>query len=223
MASTAEDVTEVRAQHVLDTAKLETYLGSAGLSWFKTPLNVQQFGHGQSNPTYLIKCDGGKGRAFVLRKQPPGDILSATAHRIDREYTMMKALNQTDVPVPEMYHLCMDESIIGKPFYIMEFCNGRIFKDPSLPELSKEDRHKCWMSLLETLAKIHNVDFRAVGLEKFGRAGGYFERQIKSLSKVSAAQAAVDPVKVPKIPQFEETGKRLVSEQPKDMVSICHG
>ncbi|GBG24207.1 Acyl-CoA dehydrogenase family member 11 [Hondaea fermentalgiana] len=226
MASTAEDVTEVRAQHVMDVDKLTAYLEGQDevKSWFKAPLVVKQFGHGQSNPTYLMRCDGGKGRAFVLRKQPPGSIISKTAHRIDREYRMMKALNKTDVPVPEMYHLCMDDGIIGKPFYIMQFCEGRIFKDASLAELPREERAACWKSLLEALAKIHNVDYKAVGLGDFARAGnGYFERQVNSLSKVSAAQEAVDPVKVPKIPQFKELGNRIIENLPEDVVSICHG
>mmetsp|Transcript_2073 Transcript_2073/g.4723 ORF Transcript_2073/g.4723 Transcript_2073/m.4723 type:complete len:389 (-) Transcript_2073:53-1219(-) len=225
MASTAEDVTEVRAAHVMDVEKLCSYLEKQDgvKDWFKGPLMVKQFGHGQSNPTYLLRCDNGKGRPFVLRKQPPGNIISKTAHRIDREFKMMKALNGTDVPVPEMYHLCMDDNIIGKSFYIMEFCEGRIFKDASLAELPREERAACWRSLLESLARIHNVDFRAVGLEDFGRAGGYFERQVKSLSKVSQAQEAVDPVKVPKIPKFKELGERIISDRPEDKVSICHG
>ncbi|CAK9109625.1 Acyl-CoA dehydrogenase family member 10 (ACAD-10) [Durusdinium trenchii] len=222
-SSTETDVTEVREQHVLDVDKLTTYLTGQQLSWFKGPLTVKQFGHGQSNPTYLFRCDDGKGRAFVLRKQPPGTIISKTAHRIDREYQMMDALGSTDVPVPEMYHLCMDESIIGKPFYIMEFCQGRIFKDTTLKELPKGDRAQCWRSLMETLAKVHNVNFKAVGLDGYGREGGYFERQVKSLSKVSAAQEAVDPAKVPKIPQFKELGERLARDRPEDHISICHG
>lgn len=126
-------------------------------------------------------------------------------------------------PVPEMYHLCMDESVIGKPFYIMEFCDGRIFKDASLSGLAKEERAQCWMSLMDALAKIHNVDFRKVGLEGYGRAGGYFERQVKTLSKVSAAQEAVDQERVPKIPGFAAAGQRLVADQPADAVGICHG
>jgi len=222
---TEDDVTEVRSQHQLDLDKLENYLGSQAelKSWFKGPLAVKQFGHGQSNPTYLIKCDHGNGRGFVLRKQPPGNILSKTAHRIDREFKIMKALGATDVPVPEMYHLCIDESVIGKPFYIMEFCNGRVFKDASLRELPKEDRKMCWLSLMETLAKIHNVDFSEIGLGDYGKTVGYYERQVKSLSKVSQAQEAVDANKVPKIPKFKEIGERLVKECPDDTASICHG
>mmetsp|Transcript_146 Transcript_146/g.291 ORF Transcript_146/g.291 Transcript_146/m.291 type:complete len:353 (-) Transcript_146:355-1413(-) len=221
--STEADVTPVRDEHKLDVDGLEKYLGGVGLDWFKGPLRIKQFGHGQSNPTYLIQCQDGKGKAFVLRKQPPGSIITKTAHRIDREYEMMKALAKTDVPVPEMFHLCMDQDVIGKPFYIMEFCKGRIFKSARLDQLPRKDRYKCWVSLMETLAKIHNVDYESIGLGQFGRSGGYFARQLRSLSKVSKAQEAVSADKVPKIPHFGELAKRLHDEQPPDMVSICHG
>lgn len=130
----ADDTTEVRKQHVLDVPKLESYLAQQNIPGFSTPVTVKQFGHGQSNPTYLLSCDTSNTR-FVLRKQPPGNILSKTAHRIDREYKIMKALNQTQVPVPTMHCLCEDESIIGKAFYIMEFCDGRIFKCKCVREL----------------------------------------------------------------------------------------
>lgn len=92
-----DDVTEVRGGHQLDVAALTSHLAAQGLSWFEGPLKVQQFGHGQSNPSYLCRCANGAGRAFVLRKQPPGDIISKTAHRVDREYQMMAALGPTDV------------------------------------------------------------------------------------------------------------------------------
>jgi aminoglycoside phosphotransferase (APT) family kinase protein len=222
---TDQDVTEVRTGHALDLARLEAYLGAQGLSWFSGPLVAKQFGHGQSNPTFLIRCAGGRGRPFVLRKQPPGTIINKTAHRVDREYTIMKVLGRPDlrVPVPEMYHLCMDESVLGKPWYIMQFCEGRIFKDASLPELAPPERAACWRSLMETMAAIHSVDFRAAGLEDFGKAGGYFTRQVTTLSTVSAAQEAVDAERVPRIPQFQATGQRLVKEQPADRVGIVHG
>lgn len=117
----------MREQHLFDVAQLESYLSTQSIPGFAAPVTVKQFGHGQSNPTYLLTCTP-TGEQFVLRKQPPGDILSKTAHRIDREYKIMKALGSTDVPVPTMHCLCEDASVIGKPFYIMGFCKGRIFK-----------------------------------------------------------------------------------------------
>lgn len=219
MTSTEEDVTEIRKGHALDTEKLQEYL-LRNVSGFQAPLQVQQFGFGQSNPTFLLR--DGQDKAYVLRKQPPGKLISKTAHRIDREYNIMRALSGTDVPVPKMVVLCEDDAVIGKPFYVMEFLRGRVFKDPTLPELPKEARRAHWFALMDVLAKLHNVDFRAVGLESFGKAGGYFERQTHSLSKVSQAQEAVGDM-VPKIPDFNHLVAVLRSQQPKDAVSICHG
>ena len=97
-----------------------------------------QFGYGQSNPTYLITDAAGKN--FVIRKKPPGKLLSQTAHKVEREYRIIAALENTDVPVPKAYCLCEDSDVIGTPFYIMEFLDGRIFEDAALPDVSPEDR-----------------------------------------------------------------------------------
>jgi aminoglycoside phosphotransferase (APT) family kinase protein len=104
----------------------------------KTPIEVKQFGYGQSNPTYqLIDRTGQK---FVMRKKPPGQLLSKTAHQVEREYRIIHSLEKTDVPVPKAYCLCEDSNIIGTPFYIMEFLDGRIFEDASFPNVSPEER-----------------------------------------------------------------------------------
>jgi aminoglycoside phosphotransferase (APT) family kinase protein len=97
-----------------------------------------QFGFGESNPTYLLT--GAKGQQYVMRKKPPGVLLSPTAHKVDREYRILHALEQTEVPAPKTYHFCGDESVIGTPFYIMDFLDGRIFADPSLPGLEPGER-----------------------------------------------------------------------------------
>ena len=122
-----------------------------------------------------------------------------------------------------MFLLCMDDEVVGKPFYIMEFMQGRIFKDPALPECEPAERRALWFALIDALAAVHNVDFVAVGLGDFGRQGGYFKRQTTSLSKVSAAQLAVDPEEVPEIPDFDLLANMLRQLQPKDAVSIVHG
>lgn len=221
MSTTSDDVTEVRDQHHFDVAKLEGYLQARKLSGFKAPLTVKQFGHGQSNPTFLLQS--ATGQQYVLRKQPPGPLISKTAHRVDREFEIISALNKTDVPVPQAYLLCTDNSIVGNMFYIMEFKQGRVFKDVTLPGVPMAERRELWKALLETLAQIHNVDYAAVGLENFGRAGGYFTRQVKSLSKVSIAQLGAAPDKVPAIPHFDAIAGILRDQQPTDAVSICHG
>lgn len=99
---------------------------------------MHQFGHGQSNPTYEITS--ATGAKFVLRKKPPGELLSKSAHAIEREYEIIKALETTNVPVPKVYCLCNDSSIVGTPFYVMEFLDGRIFEEAWLPGIPPQDR-----------------------------------------------------------------------------------
>ncbi|SAM02173.1 hypothetical protein [Absidia glauca] len=178
------------------------------------------------NPTYLLK-DGNQ-QQYVLRKKPPGALLSKTAHAIEREYRIINALGQhTDVPVPKVYALCEDDSVIGTPFYVMEFLKGRIFEDVRMLSLSYEDRKKCWFSALETLAKLHQVDFKAIGLESYGRNSGFYERQMKSLHRVSSAQASVvdkeTGEKVQELPRLDEMFAWFKKNQPKDKATIVHG
>ena len=162
----------VRAAHKFDEAALAAYLKrEAGIAG---PLQVQQFGGGQSNPTFLLTSGA---QRFVLRKKPPG-LLLKSAHQVDREFRIMKALSQTDVPVPRMVALCEDDSVIGTAFYVMEFLEGRIFRDPQVPDVSREERAAIYDSMNDVLARLHRVDFRKVGLEDFGRPGNYWERQI---------------------------------------------
>lgn len=192
------------------------------LQGFKGPIELSQFGHGQSNPTYMVTRHSSflltvpafsclptaalkvKTAAlnYVLRKQPPGTIMSKTAHRVDREYQIMQALADTPVPVPKVYGLCMDESVLGKPFYLCECIEGRIFKDVTLPDVPKAERKAYWMALVSAMAAMHNVDYKAVGLTGYGKDSGYFERQTRSLSAVSKAQRDSSP-QVPAIPDFE--------------------
>ena len=220
MTDTSNDVTEIRKGHAIPKQRLLQYL-KQNIAGFQGGLDVKQFGYGQSNPTFLL-TDQGSGKQFVMRKRPSGPIVSKTAHRVDREYKVMKALSQTNVPVPKMYVLCEDDSIVGASFYIMEFKKGRIFKSPDLNDLPKKERRGIWLALIDVLARLHNVDFRSVGLEKFGRSFGYFERQTKSLSAVSKLQLASDP-SVPEIPEFDRLVNILNEQRPADAVSIVHG
>ena len=221
MTDTRGDVTAVRGP-AFDVAALARHL-AAHLPGFAPPLrDVSQFGHGQSNPTFLLR--DGAGAEFVLRKRPSGEIVSKTAHRIDREFRVMQALgrSQSGVPVPEMLLLCEDAGVIGAAFYIMEFKRGRIFKDTALKDAPRAQRRAIWLALVDVLARLHNVDFRACGLEGFGRDKEYFARQTRSLSRVRQAQRAVDD-RVPAIPHFDALVRAINEKQPRDAVSIVHG
>src|SRR5262245_16100694 len=163
------DIVPVRERHRFDERALERYL-AARVEGFSGPLVVQQFAGGQSNPTFFLTAGG---RGYVLRKKPPGKLLPS-AHAVDREYRVLAALAPTDVPVPRVYLLCEDESVIGQAFYLMERVEGRIFRDPTLPALSPPERAAIYDAMNETLARLHRVDFRAVGLEGYGKPGNYF-------------------------------------------------
>jgi aminoglycoside phosphotransferase (APT) family kinase protein len=149
---------------------------AANVAGFRAPIRVLQFEGGQSNPTFHLT--DGAGAMYVLRKKPPGKLLPS-AHQVDREYRVIKALSDhTDVPVPKPYALCQDDAVIGTAFYIMEFLPGRILADPKMPGISPADRGKIFDSMNDVLARIHNVDYRAVGLADYGREGQYIPRQI---------------------------------------------
>ncbi|XP_066398286.1 probable acyl-CoA dehydrogenase IBR3 isoform X2 [Miscanthus floridulus] len=169
-----------------DEAALLRYL-AANVPGFPGPapaLSLTQFGHGQSNPTYCIHASasapgGGPARRYVLRKKPPGAILQS-AHAVEREYQVLKALgDHTDVPVPKVYCLCTDPSVIGTPFYIMEYLEGIIYPDSALPGVTPSKRRAIYFSTAKTLAAIHKVDVDAIGLQKYGRRDNYCKRQVQ--------------------------------------------
>lgn len=137
-------------------------------------MTATKFAHGQSNPTFLIESASGK---YVLRRKPPGKLLKS-AHAVDREYRVMTALAGTDVPVPRTYLLCEDESVIGSVFFLMEFVDGRVLWDPSLPELDKTQRGAIFDQMNRVLAAVHSIDVEAAGLSDYGKPGNYFERQV---------------------------------------------
>src|SRR6188508_778419 len=166
MSTTANQATQI------DTASLAKYL-EAQLPGFKGPIQADKTPTGQSNPTFILATPGGR---YVLRKKPPGQLLKS-AHQVDREHRVMKALEGTDVPVPRMLHLCEDDSVIGTAFYVMEFVQGTVFWDPALPELTGAQRARVYDEQNRALAALHAVDTARVGLGDFGRAGSYFARQ----------------------------------------------
>jgi aminoglycoside phosphotransferase (APT) family kinase protein len=156
----------------LDTAVLGPYL-EANVGGFSGLISAEKFVDGQSNPTFKITAESGE---YVLRRQPPGELLKS-AHAVDREYRVLSALANSDVPVPMVNHLCEDRDVIGSLFYVMEFCEGRIFWDSSIPEVDKTHRTAIYDDMNRVLAALHQIDIEAVGLSDFGKPGGYFERQ----------------------------------------------
>ena len=163
----------VEERHRIDQAALEAYLG------FKI-LEIQQFKGGQSNPTYRLTAADGK--KYVLRRKPPGKLLPS-AHAVDREYRVTKALHEVNFPVARPHRLCEDESVIGTAFYVMDCVEGRVLWDQSLPGMSKGERGAIWDELNKVISRLHRVDYRAVGLEGFGKPGSYIERQVARWSK----------------------------------------
>nr|WP_246624621.1 phosphotransferase family protein [Oceanobacter mangrovi] len=169
---------------------------------------------GFSNPTYFLKYSASAD--YVLRKKPAGDLLPS-AHAVDREYRVMEALQNTAVPVPKMLHYCEDASLIGTPFYIMERVQGRVLHDNRLPDMSPAERGQYYAAMNATLAKLHQVDYRAVGLEGFGREGGFISRQIRLWTgQYEKSDSSV--------PEIEQLGQWLAANQPdEDTTTIVHG
>lgn len=150
------------------------------LEGFRGPLAAERFSGGQSNPTYRLTAGSGD---YVLRRKPPGPLLPS-AHAVDREFRVMRALAATPVPVPRVYALCEDDSVIGSAFYVMEFLDGRIFWDQRLPEIpDPTERGLMFQSMNAVIAALHSVDYQALGLGDFGRPGNYTARQIARWSR----------------------------------------
>ncbi len=163
----------VDERHRFDSGRLESYLREH-VEGFSGPLTVEQFSGGQSNPTFLLKA--GKAR-YVLRRKPPGKLLPS-AHAVDREYRVISALYETDVPVAKTFCLCEDDSIIGTAFYIMDYVEGRVLWDGLLPGMTPDQRRGIYGELNRVMAALHKVDYAGVGLDGFGKPGNYIERQI---------------------------------------------
>ncbi|MGB7285324.1 MAG: phosphotransferase [Salaquimonas sp.] len=205
----------------LDNEVLEPWL-VAHIEGFHDLMEIKKFEGGQSNPTFLIKAQSGK---YVLRAKPPGELLKS-AHQVDREYRVMKALANTAVPVPKVFALSDEDSPIGRMFFVMEFLDGHIFWDPALPEVHEyhgekapERRALIYDRMNIALAALHNVDVNAVGLSDFGKPGSYFERQVDRWSKQYAA-SEVDENK-----DIHRLIKWLGNHMPADdgQVSLVHG
>jgi aminoglycoside phosphotransferase (APT) family kinase protein len=204
---------EVRANNRFDMAPLEAWF-RAHVETPSEPLRINQFQRGASNPTFLLTAGD---KRWVMRKKPPGELL-ASAHQVDREYRVMSALGSIGFPVPRMRALCEDTSVVGQAFYVMDFLEGRIFRNARLPGMAPAERSAIYDNLNETLARLHGVDYAAIGLADYGRPGNYFARQMDRWTKQyrGAETGHIDEM------------ERLMAELPPrlpttDETSIAHG
>ena len=198
----------VEERHRIDAAALEKFLDFRITS-------VEQFKGGQSNPTYRLTAANGK--KYVLRRKPPGKLLPS-AHAVDREYRVISALHPTGFPVARPHVLCEDEAVIGTAFYVMDCVEGRVLWDQALPGMTRSERAAIWDELNRVIAWLHSIDYRAVGLEGFGKPGNYIERQIARWTKQYQA-SETEPI---------EAMNNLIAWLPKNIppetgTTVVHG
>ncbi len=208
------ELVPVLPAHRFDEAALARHLRGQ-LPGFEGQLTVRQFQGGQSNPTFHLHTAEGE---YVLRKKPPGKLLPR-AHEVEREHRVMSALRDTDVPVPRMRLMCNDESVIGTAFFVMDYVPGRIFHDPALPGSPPADRAAIYGDLARVLAALHRVDWRAVGLEGFGKPEGYLQRQVALWTRQWEAARVED------MPAMDQLAHWLPEHLPLDEEPACiaHG
>jgi aminoglycoside phosphotransferase (APT) family kinase protein len=206
--------TEPAGAHLaLDTAKLGAYLAPR-LHGLGSAYEVQKFKGGQSNPTYKLL---GRDRTYVLRRRPPGELLPS-AHAIDREFRVMKALASIGYPVPQPHLYCEDRSIIGSEFYVVDNVDGRVFWNAELPGLSASDRGRIYDEMNALLARLHGLDYMALGLGDFGSVGNYTARNLARWSKIYQQSKLVD------IPDMEWLVTALRESTPStERTSLIHG
>lgn len=199
----------------IDINALTIYL-EQHLDGFQGPMSLEKFSGGQSNPTYKVSAQSG---TYVLRRQPPGKLLKS-AHAVDREYRVLNALKDTDVPVAQVYHLCEDVTVIGSMFYVMEFCDGSIYWHAALSEIDNNTRRSdMYDAMNKALVALHSVDIEAVGLSNYGKMGNYFARQLERwLAQYKASELHV-------IPAMDKLGQWLEANLPEDDGRVClvHG
>ena len=204
---------EVDSKLSLDHGPIEKYLKNL-LGNDTSLLDIKQFKGGQSNPTYLLQTNV---RNFVLRRKPPGKLLPS-AHAVDREYRVISALAETNVPVPETYGLCDDSDVVGTPFFVMDFLEGEVYWDHMLPSASNEERIKIYQQKNKVLANLHSVDYAAVGLESYGKPGNYVARQV---SRWTTQYLASETESIPEMDKLIEWLPKNIPDD--DETSIVHG
>jgi len=209
----ASETIAVKEAHRFDEARLATYLATH-VEGFAGPVTIKQFEGGQSNPTYFLQTPS---RNYVLRRKPPGKLIKS-AHAVEREYRVMRALNATDFPVPKALVLCEDESIIGTAFFLMSHVPGHARADVAMPDLEPAARAQLIRSYVDTLADLHLLDHVALGLADFGPPGNYFERQV---SRWSRQFAETETERVAEMHELIAWLKGAIPEQAR--TSIVHG
>jgi len=209
----------VRDNQRLDEAKLERWF-RAHVADPAEPLQLSQFQRGASNPTYLLTAGT---QRWVLRKKPPGTLL-ASAHQVDREFRVMRALGGIGFPVPTMRALCEDDSVIGTAFYVMDFLEGRIFRDARLPGMAPAERAAIYDDLNATLARLHQVDVAAIGLADYGKPGNYFSRQVdRWIKQYRGAETESIPAMERLMAELPPRLAELAAAPGGDDVAIAHG
>jgi aminoglycoside phosphotransferase (APT) family kinase protein len=205
----------VRDGNRFDEERLAQYLYDT-IPGFQGPLVVRQFEGGQSNPTFLLDTPNAR---YVLRRKPAGTLLKS-AHAVDREFRIIRALASVDgIPVPEALVLCSDDSVIGSMFYVMRYVPGRIFWNCQMPDLGRAERAALYDSANQTLARLHTVDHTALGLADYGRPGNYFTRQISRWSRQYESSRTED------IPEMDKLMAWLPGavNADEDLSCITHG
>ena len=209
----------VSEQHAFDTAALSAWL-EKNLEGFQGPLSVEMFKGGQSNPTYKLITPG---QSYVMRAKPgPVAKLLPSAHAIEREFAVMSGLAGTDVPVPRMHALCEDESVIGRAFYVMEFMQGRVLWDQSLPGMQPAERTAIYNETNRVISALHTVKFAERGLANYGKPGNYFERQIGRWSKQYVA-SITEPIEAMDRLMEWLPAHMPASARDESQVSVVHG
>lgn len=212
--SLTTDTTPVLEQHRFNEAALARYMHEH-IAGFTAPLSVGQVQGGMSNPTFLLT--DGAGKRYVLRKKPPGTLLPS-AHAVDREFRVLAALWQTGVPVARPYSVCQEPAVIGTDFYLTDFVDGRVFHNYELPAMAPAQRRTIYQAMVDVLARLHQIDFRTVGLADYGRIGGYMARQVRRWSQQYAASKTDD------LPAMDKLMAWLPAHLPDEPeTTIVHG
>jgi aminoglycoside phosphotransferase (APT) family kinase protein len=203
----------------IDAARLSEWLSQHGPQFEGPLLDIEAFSGGQSNPTYRIRSAK---HTWVMRTKPaPQAQLLKSAHAIEREYRVLKALEHSSIAVPRVHLLCEDESVIGRAFFIMEYLSGRVLWDPSMPQLEPLARFEHYKEMNRVISELHQLDPKALGLESFGKGANYFERQIKRWSEQYQNSITED------VPEMTLLMEKLPQSIPRSAqeptVALVHG